>query len=219
MSDASEIATAQDTRTLRRPDQPKPTFASLAHRTALLRDHVQTTQSDVVNLHRDTQMRALDERTSLVALQEPYELLDVLASEHGLSWTTIARMVGVSDAAVRKWRRGEHVAPENRRRLARGVAFLQILDSVYPVPDIGSWLEMRVSDDATIKAVDIYSEGRADLLFELVGARLSAHHVLDAYDPNWRSMYRVDDRFTVELGVDGVPVVAERRADPSVSSE
>src|SRR5947208_1664383 len=97
-------ATAADTATIKTPKTPSPTFASLSRRTALLRDHVQLTQSDVVELHQTVQLGDLDERTSRVAFQESVELLEVLASESGLSWATIARLVGVSDAAVRKWR-------------------------------------------------------------------------------------------------------------------
>src|SRR5262245_59725114 len=115
-------ATAGGTGALRRPEPTlPPTFAPLVKRTALLRDRVQLTQSDVLELQRSVQITDLDERASRVAVQEPGDLLDALATEFGLSWTTIARMVGVTDAAVRKWRRGEPIAPENRRRLARGV--------------------------------------------------------------------------------------------------
>jgi len=204
-------ATAADTAALKAPKAPAPTFASLAHHTALLRDQVQVAQSDVVELHRTVQLGDLDERTSRVAFQEAGELLELLATEFGLSWTTIARMVGVTDAAVRKWRRGEQTTPENRRRLARGVAFLQIIGERFPVHDAASWLEMRISDDATITALDLYREGRLDLLFELIGARANPHQVLDAFDPNWRQTYGVDERFKVVEGPDGEPVIVQRR--------
>lgn len=206
-----ESATAQGTGTVRTPDRPSTTFASLAVRAARLRDEVQLTQADVADIHRQTQLGALDEQTAIVALQDPNALLDVLANEYGLSWTTIARLVGVTDAAVRKWRRGETIAAENRRRLARGVAFLQILTSAYPVTDVASWVEMRVSDESTITAAEIYSEGRPDLLFELVGQRMTPRQVLDAFDPNWSSSYAADRRFTVEDGPDGQPVIVQRR--------
>ena len=190
-----------------------PTFASLARRAAFLRDRAQLTHGDVADLHRTTQIGALDERTSRVALQDASQLLESLTSDYGLSWTTIARMVGVTDAAVRKWRRGEQVAPENRRRLARSVAFLQTLEENYPIRDAASWLEMRVSDQASVKAVEVYAEGRVDLLLELVGQRIAPQDVLDAYDPTWRENYAVDQRFTVEDGPDGQPVIVQQRRD------
>jgi hypothetical protein len=204
-------ATAADTASLKTPEVAAPTFASLAHDTALLRDRVQVTQSDVAELHRTVQLGDLDERTSRVAFQEASELLEALATEFGLSWTTIARMVGVTDAAVRKWRRGDQTTPENRRRLARGVAFLQIIGERFPVRDAASWLEMRISEDATITPLDLYREGRIDLLFELSGARANPHQALDAFDPNWRRNYGVDERFKVVNAPDGEPVIVQRR--------
>jgi len=155
-------------------------------------------------------MSDLDDRASRVAVQDPAELLELLATEFGLSWTTIARMVGVTDAAVRKWRRGEQIAPENRRRLARSVAFLQILGR-FPVNDASTWLEMRISGDATITAVDLFTDGRADLLFELVGNRATPHQVLEGFDPNWRENYAADQRFEVVEAPDGEPVITQRR--------
>jgi DNA-binding transcriptional regulator YiaG len=204
-------ATAADTASIKAPKTAAPTFASLAHRTALLRDRVHMTQSDVVELHQTAQLGDLDERTSRVAFQESTELLEALAGEYGLSWTGIARLVGVSDAAVRKWRRGEPTTPENRRRLARGVACLQIIEERFPVRDAASWLEMRISDDATITPVDLFNEGRVDLLFELVGARANPHQVLDAFDSNWRQTYCVDEQFRVVDAPDGEPVITQRR--------
>ena len=203
-------ATAAGTGTIRRPAPATPTYASLTQQTAMLRDRVGLTQADVDELHRTVQVGDLDDRASRVAVQEPAILLDALSAEFGLSWTTIARMVGVTDAAVRKWRRGEPIAPENRRRLARGVAFIQILGT-FPVRDAASWLEMRISEEATITAVDLFSDGRADLLFELVGNRATPHEVLEGFDPNWRRNYAADERFEVVDAPDGQPAITQRR--------
>lgn len=209
---ASTGATASGTSALRVPQVAPPTFATLAQRAALLRDRVTLTQDDVTHLHRETQLGELDERTAIVALQESSELLDALAMRLGLSWATLARMVGVSDTAIRKWRRGEPVAAENRRRLARATAFLQMLADVFPVEDPGSWLEMRISEDSTVRAVDVYAEGRPDLLFELVGRRLTPQQVLDAFDPEWRQNYGRDERFTVIPASDGEMAIVERNS-------
>jgi transcriptional regulator with XRE-family HTH domain len=210
---SSAGATAAGTSSIRIPEVATPTYATLAHRAALLRDRVERTQDDVTDLHRETQLGELDERTAFVALQETDELLDELATRRGLSWSTMARMVGVSDAAIRKWRRGEAVAAENRRRLARAVAFLQMLADVFPVGDPGSWLEMRISEDATVTAIDVYADGRPDLLFEIVGQRLTPHQVLEAFDPDWRQNYVRDDRFAVVEAPDGEMAMVERRSE------
>lgn len=205
----SEQATAASTTTLRTPDAPATTYASLVRDTGQLRDRAQLTQADIVELHQTSQLGLLDERAAIVALQDTSDLLEALASE-GLSWTTIARLVGVSDTAVRKWRRGEAVAAESRRKLARVVAFLEIL-SQYAVAEVGSWLEMRISEDAVTTPIDLYGAGRADLLFELAGRRWTPYRVLDAFDPDWRSRQAADTQFTVTDGPDGERVIVERR--------
>jgi hypothetical protein len=203
-------ATAAGTDAIKQTTPPSPTYASLTRRAGHLRDRMQLAHDDVRELHRETQLRHLDERTAVIGIQDPQELLDELATRYGLSWTTIARMVGVTDAAIRKWRRNEHIGPENRRRLARATAFIQILNDTFPVGDVASWLEMRIADDATVTALDLFSEGRVDLLFELVGRRMSPHQVLESFDVTWRDTYRVSSRFVVTEGVDGMPAIVER---------
>jgi len=190
--------------------EPSTTYASLNRRVGQLRDGVQLAHDDVRRLHRETQLRHVDELTAVVALQEPSALLEELATSRGLSWTAIARMVGVTDAAIRKWRRGEQVGPENRRRLARAAAFLRLLDDTYPVGDVASWLEMRIAEAANITALDLYADGRMDLLFELVGRRSTPEQVLESFDATWRESYAVSNRFEVVEAVDGMPAIVER---------
>ncbi len=207
MSDGTATAAGSDT--LRVPQVAAPTYASLTHRAALLRDRAEEVKNDAMTLHREVQTRLVDERTALVALQEPSELLADLADRCGLSWTSVGRMVGVTDAAVRKWRRGETIGPENRRRLARAVAFLEILGN-FPVGDVATWLEMRLSEDATITPLDLYVEGRHDLLFDFVSRRASAHQALDAFDSNWRTAYANDPTFVVVPAPDGEMAIVEQ---------
>lgn len=203
--------TAGETTTIHVPRVATPTFASLAARAGRLRDEVQLTHGEVEGLHREAQLAALDERTMILALNEPMELLDKLANDWGLSWSTVARLVRVSDTAIRKWRRGEPITAENRRRLARISALLEMLHDRFPVREPASWMEMRVAEDATVTATDLYSHGRADLIFELAGARMSPHEVLERFDQRWRTKYAVDDRFTVVEGPDNQPVIVQRR--------
>jgi hypothetical protein len=201
--------TASGSDTIRVRQVASPTYASLTNRAAELRDRADAVQNDAVVLHQEALTRAVDERTALVALQEPSQLLEDLSDRVGLSWASIGRMVGVTDAAVRKWRRGETIGPENRRRLARAVAFLEILSS-FPVGDVATWLEMRLSEEASITALDLYVEGRHDLLFDFVSRRASAHQVLESFDANWRRAYGPDEKFMVIDGPDGEPAIVER---------
>lgn len=206
----SGVATASDTTTLIPTAPPTTTYASLVLDVAYLRDRVQQTQAQAIALHQTSLLGLLDERAALVGVQEGSDLLSVLASE-GLSWATIARLLTVSDTAVRKWRRGENIAPDSRRRLARVVAFLEILRQSYPISELASWLEMRISEDSTVTPVDVYAAGRPDLLFEFVSRRIGPHRILDAFDPDWRTTRSVDTSFDVVTAPDGEIAVSQRR--------
>jgi transcriptional regulator with XRE-family HTH domain len=207
-----ESSTASSTATIIPFPPPRPTFASIAVEAAALRDEVGVTTTRVEDVHRGAQLGALDERTSLVALRDPVELLAELAEAHGLSWTTIAKLVGVTDAAVRKWRRGEAISSENRRVLARAVGLLEMLTDL-AVGEPASWLEMRISEDSTVTPVELFAADRADLMFELAGRRRSPHQVLDEFEPGWRHRLGRDDNFDVVTGPDGHPIIVERRTN------
>lgn len=191
------------------PEAPT-TNAALARRAAALRDEVGVLDSDAQSVHQLTQRGDLDDRTALLVRREPQDVLDDLGSTWGLSWASIAKLVSVTSSAVRKWRRGETVSPENRFQLARLYAFLEML-SDYPVGDSASWMEVRISGDATVTPLDLYSTGRTELLFELAGARMTAQQVLDAFDPSWRTRYAVDAVYGVVQGPDGELAIAERQ--------
>jgi hypothetical protein len=203
--------TAAGTETIRgAAPEERPTFASLVSKTAELRDGVAQLDENAKAVDRVVRVEALEESTALAARRDPIEVLEELAAEWGLSWTTIARMVGVSSTAVRKWRRGDPITGTNRRRLARVLAFLMWLRATYPVGDPASWLDMPIADASTLTITDLYAANRIDLVFELVGGRMNSTAVLDAFDPDWRVAYAADDRFEVVLAPDGEPAIVER---------
>lgn len=183
----------------------------LVNEVSALRDGTTFLQHDVQRLHDNVRARALDERTSAAALRDPRELLRELSHGHGLSWATIARLAVVTPTAVRKWRRGETIGPSSRRSLARAVTFLQMLDEhSFPITDVGTWLEMPLSDESTLTAVDVYAGGRVELLLDFAARRLTAHAVLDAFDSDWRERHLADARFAVEVAEDGAVSIVER---------
>lgn len=196
-------ATAAGTATIGRVHDERPTFASISKRAANLRDEVELTGSDVRDLHHETALRSLDERAAVIGMQDPAETLDTLGTAYGLGWSTVARMIGVTPTAIRKWRRGEQITPLNRRKLASLLAFLEMLQTPFPVADPATWLEMPISTEATLTAADIYAAGRFELLIDFAGRRQTAHAVLDAFDLDWRNRYAVDDRFEVVRAPDG----------------
>lgn len=186
------------------PTVPETGDARLLNHVGALRDGTAFLQTDVKRLHDDVRSRELDERTSAVALRDPRDLLRELSHQHALSWSTIARLTSVSPTAVRKWRRGEAIGSVSRRSLARAVTFLAMLaEHSSPIADVGTWLEMPLSDQATLTPVDVYTGGHIGLLFDHVAGHLAAHGVLDQHDPDWRTRYAVDDRFAVEQAGDG----------------
>lgn len=183
----------------------------LLNRVSALRDRTTDLDDDVRALHHQVRDFALDERTTAAALRDPRDLLKALSHEYGLSWSAIARLTGVSPTAVRKWRRGETIAPDNRRALARSVTFLEIIgENAAPIVDIGSWLEMPLSDRATLTPLDLYAMGKMPLLIDHVAERLPAHAMLDEADPDWREHYASDGAFTVVDGGDGHLTIIEK---------
>jgi hypothetical protein len=185
------------------------TTNALARRAGALRDEVGLLGSDVQDVHRGTQRLELGDRTALFVKSDPHDLLEGLGSTWGLSWSSTGKLVGVSGTAIRKWRRGEKISPENRLQLARLYAFLEML-SEYPIGDPTSWMEVRISVDATVTPLDLYKADRTDLLFDLASARLGPHAVLDAFDSDWRATHARDSVYTVVTGPDGEPAIAER---------
>lgn len=207
MSDMSTLhekeGTAGTTPTVGEVREERPTYASVSKRAANLRDVWELTGQDVKELHHETVLAALDERAAVFGVQEPGQLLEALGTEYGLAWSTVAKMIGVTPTAIRKWRRGEPLTPQNRQRLTHLLAFLELLRSPFPVADPASWLEMPISAEATLTPADLYAANRRDLLVDLASLRQGSHAVLDAFEPEWRTRYAVDDRFSIVRAPDG----------------
>jgi uncharacterized protein (DUF2384 family) len=196
----------------RLPDDHR-TGGTILNDWSALRDRVGHLDRDVTDGYRTARRRQLDESTTVIAQRDPRELLDELASGWGLSWATIAKLVGVSSAAVRKWRRGESITGENRRAIARVVAFLDsAAQCLNPLSDAASWLEMPISDDTQYTVADVYHAGHVDILLDLATQQIGPHALLDHFDPGWRS--KKDSRFVVEQAADGMPGIFEVEETP-----
>ena len=153
----------------------------------------------------------LNKRTLAAALRDPRDLLEELAAGRGLSWSTIAQLVGVTDTAIRKWRRGTPISGDNRRSLASALVFLDMVgEALNPLHDASSWLELPLADNASLTPVDIYAEGGVNLLLDWASGRLDPNQMLDQFDSAWRSTYASDDRFGLVHDEDGMPILVER---------
>lgn len=202
--------TGSGTGTIAEPDQrtSTATVEGLVRKAGEVRDEVRIVGEDVEGLHGALQSQALDARTAELAQREPANLLTELATDVGLSWTLIAKLLRVSQTSVRKWRRGETPTPEHRRAIAKLTAFLESLQSSSPAMcDPASWLEMRISDESTLTPADLYAMRRYELLLDLAGLHRTPQEVLTAVDPQWRSKYGVSDRYVVTLAPDGQPSI------------
>ncbi len=119
----------------------------------------------------------------------PLDILNELA-DLGFAWRDVARLVGVSVPAVQKWRKGENLSGDNRRRLAGVIAAYDVIAGRYSIDHVPSWFETPVHDAAPVTPIDLWSAGRRDLVFEAACQGLSSDAIMDQYMPDWR------DRFT-----------------------
>jgi hypothetical protein len=161
----------------------------------------------------EARLEQLHESATSHARHDGKGLLDELALRRGLAWQTIATMLGVTSAAIRKWRRGGSVAPENRAALAALVAFFEPLEQIEePIADLGSWVEMRVREDTTLTPAEIYraSPQARWLLIEWTSGNIDTVTMLNHFDGSWRENYARDPNFRVGKGPDGERAIVPR---------
>lgn len=176
----------------------------LVARTAEFRTRVNDLSGDAMTIHKDSEEYVLAQRTEDLCLITPQELLDELADEFGMSWALVARVVGVSPAAVRKWRRGETVTPTFHRQLAEFVAFSRLARERDPrIEDVGHWLEMPVDTGSDISRADLYIDHHRAALLHIAGGHITGAKVLDENDPAWRTRAATARRFNVIHHEDG----------------
>lgn len=188
-------------------DEPTRTsLDELADRTGFLRSATRTLVDDVAEVHDGVLEVQLDARTDEAAKRAVPELLGELA-ELGFSWREIARAVGVTIPAVRKWRQGGAATGPNRRAIARLLAFVDVMSSDHLVDDVPSWMEMPIGGTA-LTGIDAYCAGEERLLLQLAAGHLTSDELLDRLDPTWRST--ADDRFEIITADDGQPMIRMR---------
>lgn len=184
------------------------TSQELLRETAGIRDEASALSSQVgdlrkraTSLHRGAIERVLNERTAVKAKSGAGELLDGL-SGRGFSWAGLARLLGVSVPALRKWRTGQATAsPEHRRGLAQFEATCELLEELM-VDEVASWFEIPLQTGVSTSCAEIYRAGRIDLVFDYATHRIAdPRDVLSAFQPDWRQV--LADGFEVFEGSDG----------------
>lgn len=190
----------------------RPTRTSqdeLAEQAGVLRNTTRFLSEDVADVHERALEIQLDGRADQAAKRAVPDLLHELA-EMGFAWRDIARLVGVTVPAVRKWRQGEPASGANRRAVARLLAFVDVLRADHLVQDVPSWMEIPLAASA-ITGLDIYAAGRAKLLLLHAAGHLTSEQLLDRFSPSWRD--EVDERFEIVTTADGAPLVRLRQPE------
>lgn len=168
------------------PTMSSPTASDLVREVGWLRSRKDLFSGDVDDLHHEVQNYDLDQRAAVKARSGVPTLLVELA-DRGMAWADIARMVGVSVAAVRKWRSNGGAAPESRMQLARLTAFLDLLEES-AIEDPAQWMELTLPlpSGYPVTANDLYARGAYTPLLDYAAQRRTATEVMDEVDDQWR---------------------------------
>ena len=191
--------------------------ARLVADTAELRDDLDASTTRATRLHHDAEQLHLAQATRQLEASAAVDLLDALADELLFPWSMLARVVGVSPTAVRKWRRGEAVTPGHHHRLAEFLAFCRTLQHRDPrIEDVPRWLEMPVDARSDVSRLDLFLAGTRAGLLDLASARRTGEDLLDEEAEGWRERAATTRRFVVLVHEDGTTSLVPRlEADES----
>jgi len=168
---------------MRKP--PIPTGLMLAYRTGQLRLHAREVAEEADAVNHDAMRIVLQEQIELHLRLSVPQVLELLSTEFGMSWSDIGRVVGVTVQSLRKWRQGQPAVAEHRMRLAQLAAFLSVLSAQH-IADPASWLELPILDRFRPRRIDLLRAGRGDALFDLAMGHARPEQALEVLSPDWR---------------------------------
>jgi len=175
----------------------------LAEHAGFLRNQTAIVAGDVTDVHHRSLRHQLNSRLEKLVARNPTELLNELA-DTGFGWRDIARMVGVSVPALRRWRNGELPTGENRRAIAQLLAFAQIIGEDH-VFEPASWMEVPLAEGAPTTRIDLFASGQLDVVFDLATQNCTPEAAMDVAEPGWRERYKSD--WEVAAAPDGQPYI------------
>lgn len=194
---------SETTAAVHRFRQPESTRAyALTERWGALQENVDSLRDDIGRNHLSSLRLALSIHAEEKARIEPRQLLNDLSRGRGMSWTAISRMLGVSIPAIRKWRNGEPLSPDNRQRLALLYSLLDMLEDTFHIAEVATWMDMRLVEGVPVTPADLFRGNALSLLLELANSRRDGQSALDEFMPNWREEYPRSD-FEVFTAADG----------------
>ena len=173
------------------PSATKTAAILLTEDVSKIRTEVKTLSYDAGQTHQLAYQHEWSVLTQQRGTQSPVDLLDQLGVM-GFAWRDIAQLIGVSVPAVQKWRKGERLSGDNRRKLASLIAAIDLLVGHFYVEDIASWFEVPVSESAPITPIDLWAKGERVLFFDYGMGHLTSEETLNRFDPEWRERYRTD---------------------------
>ena len=182
-------------------------IGEIAARAGQVRSVSSLVNSDAAEIKHEAVHLQLDIRTGRLTQQGPATLLEQL-SDMGFAWRDIARMVGVSVPALRRWRAGELPSGEHRRGIAQLLAFAETIRDDHMIFEPASWMEVPISGDAPTTPIDLYAAGYLDTIFDLASEHCTPEEALDQAEPGWREKYRSD--WEVGTAEDGEPYIRLR---------
>lgn len=149
------------------------------------------------DFHELTVRNLVSERSDLKAQLGLKGLLSELTEVHGLGWSEIARLVGVSVPAVRKWRLGGDITPQRLAAMSRLAALLDLLASE-GVQDPAAWLNLPLDSEGDVVKSEIFRAGHAADLLLYAKQELSQQDLLTragvaAAQPSRNVLVRAED--------------------------
>lgn len=184
------------------------TVRNISERAGYIRSTTTLLNGDATQIQRQAFGIQLETRTAQLVKQDPTILLDQL-SDLGFAWRDIARMIGVSVPAQRRWRAGERPTGENRRAIARLLSFIQIIQEDHLVFEPASWMEVPIVSGVPITAINLYAAEHLELIFDLATEHMPPEVVLDIVEPNWREKYH--SKWEVRIAEDGQPYIGSKQ--------
>jgi len=161
----------------------------IRNRTRLLSADVAETDREVGELHHQAFAEQLDFKARQLAKRDPGEMLVELA-DRGFAWRDIARLIGVSVPAVRRWRQGESPTGSHLLDIARLTALVEILRIDCLIADVASWMEVPLASSAPLTGIDLAAGGQYEDLLDYAAEYVTGEEVLDNWQSDWRVRYQ-----------------------------
>jgi len=178
------------------------TVTERMHSAERWRGHVERSYDEARDGHRDVIGRKLDDDAQRMATG-PESLTEVIThlGTYGFAWTDVARIVGVSVPALRKWRMQKGINSAHAFSLARLVAFAQYLREEGGVDDVVAWLALPIRSGVPISFMDVVAKGGMIDICEYTRSWIAADTILDTWIPGWHDRFR--QRFEIVETADG----------------